>query len=263
MTGALVPVLAHAGPGSTWQAMVVVAGFALTGVVLAAAFGFLRIESRTDLLMPLAGTAIASSVGVLAHMIISDVIGVGLPLAIIATVTVLLAALTPLDIRFPSPLSLGSIGVSVIACIVLYQPLTMALHPPADVVPLADDAAVVVAAPADGETIPSGTVALVLEVTGGSIGPGGIPLEDLGPDPEEAGAIVVAVEEVREDGAIGRRQLIESGFRETCTLEAPCDRVTYDVPMEPGHWEIVAEFTRGDGSPFAPQIRDRITVEVS
>lgn len=265
MTDLLVPVLAHAGPGSTWQAMVVVAGVLLTGVVLSAGIGWVLVERPGDLLVPLAGVGIASSLGVLAHEIISDAIGWGLPLAVVMLATLLLGALTPLDVRFPAPLPMGAIALAALACIFLYVPLTVALHPPPDFLPVVDDVEITIVEPADGAAIEAGDVEVVVEVTGGSVGPGGLTLEEVleDADPEEAGALVVSIEEVRDDGAPSQRDVIEAVYQESCTFEDPCDRVTFPVPFTPGTWTLSVEFTRADGFPFAPLVRDRITVEVS
>ena len=255
--------IAHAGPGSTWQAMIVVAGVMLTLIMLAASFGRLDIDKPGDLLVPLAGTAILSSVGVLGHMIISDGIGWGLPLAVISLAALLLSAFTKLDIRLPAPLPMGAIALSIVACIILYVPLTIALHPPADLLPLADDSEVLIDAPADGDTIEAGNLEVTVSVTGGSIGPQVLPLEELPVDPEEAGALAVALEEVRDDDAPSQQQLIEVDYGDGCTLDDPCETVTFDVPVEPGRWELTVEFTRGDGTPLAPFRRDSIEIEAS
>jgi hypothetical protein len=260
---ALLPPLAHAGPGSTWQAMVVVVGVVLAGVVLAAAFGRVRIEGPDDLLVPLAGAAIASSLGVIGHAVVSDAIGWGLPLAVVSLVALLLAAFTPLDLRLPGPLPMGAIAAAAVGGVVLYAPLTIALHPPPDVLPLAEDSEVTIVAPSDGGEVEAGNVEVVVAVSGGTIGPGGVPLEELPADPEEAGEVVVAVAQVQDDGSTAQQQRVAVDPGDDCTVAAPCDEVAFEVPLEPGSWELTVEFTRGDGTPLAPYVRDRITLEAS
>jgi hypothetical protein len=122
-------VVAHAGPGHTWQAMVVVASIALMGVLVAAAVGKLTMETPNDLVMPLAVIAIGSSLAPIASYWLSDAIGAALPLGVVAVVPLLLAVLTPLDIRFPAPLPMGAVTLAVVATIILFRPLTIALHP--------------------------------------------------------------------------------------------------------------------------------------
>lgn len=259
----LSPLIAHAGPGSTWQAMIVVAGVVLAGVVLVAGIGRISIEGPDDLLVPLAGAAIASSLGVIGHVVVSDGIGWGLPLAVVSLLTMLLAAFTRLDIRLPGPLPMGAIALAIVACVALYQPLTIALHPPPDILPLADDSSVSIVAPADGATVPSGDVEVVVEVAGGSIGPGGVPLEALPDDPEEAGTLAVAIEQVHDDDTPSQQRLVEVDYDETCTVDDPCERVTFTVPVEPGTWELTVDFNRGDGTALAPYVRDRRIFDAS
>jgi hypothetical protein len=251
--------LAHAGPGSTWQAMVVVASVVLAGALLLAVIGRLSIADRDDLLVPLAAAAIASSLGPLAHEWLSDGIGWALPLGVVSLLAILLGALTPLELRLPAPLAMGSIALAVVSSVLLYPTLTGALHPPGELLPLSDDSEVRIVVPADGEQVEAGPVSVVVEVAGGSIGPGQVPLADLPDDPEEAGDLAVAIEEVREDGGATQQQRIEVDYAEECTLAAPCDQVSFVVPAGPGTWQLTVDFTRGDGTPLAPFVRDRVT----
>jgi hypothetical protein len=262
-TGPSVPLLLHAGAGSTWQAMVVVVGVVLAGVVLAAAIGRITISSRDDLLLPVAGAAIASSLGAVAHELLSDAIGWALPLAVVSLVALLLAAFTPLELRFPSPLAMGAVAVTIVAIVLLYEPLTVALHPPAELLPLADDSEVSIVAPSDGAEVAAGPVAVVVEVTGGSIGPGGVPLAELPDDPEEAGALLVALVEVDEDGTLGDQTSIDPDTASSCTVAEPCEQVGFDVEVPAGTYRLIVEFVRGDGLPLAPFVRDQVTFSAS
>lgn len=246
----MLPLIAHAGPGSTWQAAVVVAGLALAICVMLAVAGRLPISSPQDLLVPLAASAIAASLGPLGHTFLSDVVGLGLPLAVVSLLALLLAALTPLELTPSSPLSLGSLALAAVSMYLLFTPLTVALHPPADLLPLADDAEVTIADPSDGATLEAGPVPVTVTVTGGSIGPVLTPPEELPPDPEEAGSLQVFVDgdpqEVDWDG--------------TCTVTDPCAQVDFEVEVPTGESQLAVEFVRGDGTPFAPLVIDRITV---
>ena len=246
----MLPLVAHAGPGSTWQAAVVVAGLALAICVMLAAAGRIPMSSPQDLLVPLAASAIAASLGPLGHAWISDVVGLGLPLAVVALLTLLLAALTPLELTPTSPLALGSLALAAVSMYLLFTPLTIALHPPPDMLPLADDAEVTIVEPADGATLDAGTVPVTVEVTGGSIGPVFTPLEELTLDPEVAGSLQVFVD--------GDRQ--EVAWDEACTVGDPCAQVDLEVEIPAGESQLAVEFVRGDGTPFAPLVIDRITV---
>ncbi len=244
------PLVAHAGPGSTWQAAVVVAGVALTICVLLAVAGRIPMSSPQDLLVPLAASAIAASLGPLGHTWISDVIGLGLPLAVVSLLALLLAALTPLDLTPASPLALGSLALAAVSMYLLYTPLTIALHPPPDMLPLADDAEVTIVEPTDGAALDAGPVPVTVEVSGGSIGPVFTPLEDLSLDPEEAGSLQVFVD--------GDRQ--EVAWDDACSVSDPCTRVDIEVEVPAGESQVAVEFVRGDGTPFAPLVIDRVTV---
>ncbi|MFO7960707.1 MAG: hypothetical protein R6U94_07165 [Nitriliruptoraceae bacterium] len=251
-------VLAHAGPGATWQAMIVAAAIVLGGVVLAAGIGLVGVRRPGDLVSPVAGAAIVAGLGVLASGLLSDWIGWGLPLAVVALATLLLGALTGVDLRFPAPLPMGALALAGVGAWLLSPPLTVALHPPPEVLPLSDDAALAIVTPAEGEEIPAGAVPLSVRVTGGSIGPGGASLDDLPDDPEEAGQLTVAIEEVRaDDGASPQRRLdIEVTG---CTVTDPCDEVGVELPVTAGTWRLTVDLQRGDGTPLAPPVRTHTT----
>ncbi len=247
----MIPLLAHAGPGSTWQAAVVVAAVALTLCVGLAAAGRLPMYEPADLLVPLAGSAILASLGPLAHTWLSDAIGWGIPLGVVALLALLLAVLTPLDLTPVSPLTLGAATLAAVSIFFLYQPLTIALHPPHDMLPLRDDSEVAVLTPEDGETVEAGEIRVEVEVTGGSVGPVVSDLQDLTLDPEEAGSLAVFVDGDRIDVAW-----------DGCTVAEPCSRVEFGVPVTAGERTIAVEFVRGDGTPFAPTVIDRVTIDV-
>ena len=91
------------------------------------------------------------------------------------------------------------------AAVLLYPTLTRELHPPIELLPLSDDSEVSITAPADGASVDAGAVEVVVAVTGGSIGPGDVPSGSRPADPEEAGALAVAVAPLGADGEPGTR----------------------------------------------------------
>ena len=249
-------VLAHAGPGSTWQAMVVVAGVVLTGVVLAAGIGWLEIRHPADLVAPLAATAVLASLGALGHEVISDGIGWGLPLAVVSMSTLLLGGVAGVELRFPAAVPMGTVALLGVSAWLLSAPLTVALHPPAEILPLSDDAELEILAPPEGAELAAGVVPLTVAVEGGSIGPGGAALSDLPEDPEEAGELTIALQEVRDDdGPAPQRRLDIEVVG--CTLAAPCREVTVEVAVPAGTWQVTVDLNRGDGTPLAPPVRAR------
>jgi len=247
----VIPLLAHAGPGSTWQAAVVVAAVALTICVGLAVAGRLPMHEPADLLVPLAGSAILASLGPLGHTWLSDAIGWGIPLGVVALLTLLLATVTPLDLAPTSPLTLGALTLAAVSIFMLYQPLTIALHPPPDMLPLRDDSEVAILTPEEGQTVEAGEIVVEVEVTGGSIGPVVSDLQDLTLDPEEAGSLAVYVDGDRMDAAW-----------DGCTIADPCSGIDLQVPVTSGERTIAVEFVRGDGTPFAPTVIDRVTIDV-
>lgn len=252
MTGALgtLPVtLAHAGPGSTWQAMVVVVSLGLALCVALATAGVLRMERPDDLVLPLAACAIAASLGTLADDWLSDWIGWAIPVGVAALAALLTAAFGPIELELRSPLPYATTALAAAGVWLFWQPLTMALHPPPELLPLSDDSEVTIVVPADGDTVPAGEVRVAVEVSGGSIGPGDVPLEELPADPEEAGGLTVT---------LGDRRL-EVVYDQTCTVDDPCTEVTFPVEVDPGEQRLTVEFTRGDGIPLAPFVADRVT----
>ena len=251
------PVVGHAGPGSTWQAMIVVAGVVLAAVVLGAGVGLLRIARPGDLLTPLAAATILASIGVLGHAVLSDWIGWGLPLAVVALATLALAATTGLDLRLPAPLPMGAIALAGVSMWALSAPLTIALHPPPEVLPRSGDASLTILTPDEDAEVPAGPVEVVIAVEGGSIGPGGAELDALPSDPEEAGELTLALARVAEDGTRRPQRRVDIEVA-GCTLAAPCQQVPVTVPVQPGTWELTVDLNRGDGTPLAPPVRARV-----
>jgi hypothetical protein len=249
----MAPVLAHAGPGSTWQAMLVVVSLGLVVVVVLAVLGRVVVDRLDDLVLPLAAVAIVSSLAPLADEWLSDWIGWAFPVGAVMLVALLLAATTPLELAPDGVLAYAAAGLAVAGAVVLHQPLTVAWHPPPELLPAQGDAQVAILAPSDGEALPAGATTVEVAVTGGSIGPGGLAFEDLPADAEEAGALDVTLDGDRVPVAIEQR----------CTRDEPCSRVSFPVELPAGEVRLRVEFTRGDGMPFAPANTDvaELTVE--
>jgi hypothetical protein len=248
-TASLPWVLAHAGPGATWQALLVVISLGCALLVALAALGVMKVRSFDDLILPLAGVAIASSLAPLGGEWLSDWIGWAFPLGIAMLAALLLAALTSLQLTLTSPLTWGAVAVGAVAAWLQYVPLTIAWHPAPDLLPLADDSEITILSPTDGEVLDGPVVTIEVTVTGGSIGPGGVPLEQLPSDPEEAGTIAVFV-----DG-----QRVNVALDQTCTVSEPCTSVSFTLELPQGEHDLIVEFTRGDGVPLAPTVFDRVT----
>ncbi len=243
-------ILAHAGAGATWQAMLTVASLALVVVFVLVLIGKITLDGADDLVMPLAAVVIVSSAAPLGSYILSDWVGWAFPLGVVTLVTLLLAAFTPVRISFREPPAYGAIALAIFGAITLYLPITRAWHP-VEFLPLADDAIVSVELP-DGTQAVDGRLLVAVSVEGGSFG-GQEPSPDrVTDDPEEAGILNVRVNEAT----------VEVDFLETCTIDAPCTEVTFHLDVAPGQHSLWAELVRGDGMPFAPAIYDRAVFDI-
>jgi hypothetical protein len=245
--------LAHAGAGSTWQAMVSVVALGLVVVVALAAAGRLELRAPGDLVLPLAAVAILSSLAPLGDRWLSDWIGWAFPLGVVALLGILLAAFTPLRLAADGVLLYVVIGLGVAGAIVLYRPLTIAWHPPADMLPDPGAATIAILEPEEDSPVPAGETTVEVTVDGGSIGPGGVPFEELSADHTEAGALGVEV--------AGERVPVD--LDQACTQDDPCERVSFPVELPAGdEVALRVEFLRGDGMPFGPPVFDRVELLV-
>jgi hypothetical protein len=247
------PILAHAGEGATWQALVVVFSLGLVVVFALHVLGRIHLGGADDLVLPLAGVAIASSLAPLGSYFLSDWVGWALPIGVVALVAVLLAALTSFDLSASSPFTYGAVAIGAIAAFTLYQPITVAWHPPPDFLPLADDVEVTIVSPDDGGEVLAGEVEVTVSIEGGSVQPELLTEGELPADPEESGNLAVAV-----DG-----EVVTPEFAETCTVDAPCSEVTFTLDVEPGDRVVAVEYRRGDGVPMTPLVTDRVAFTAS
>jgi hypothetical protein len=247
-------VLAHAGEGASWQSLLVVGSLGLVVVFVLAVAGRVSMARPDDLVLPLAGVAIASSLAPVASGLLSDWVGWAFPAGVVALVAIVLAALTPLELSPTSPVTYGAVALALICGFLLYTPITRAWHPPPEYLPLADDVEVSIVDPADGAEVAAGEVEVTVAVTGGSVQSELVELERLSSDPEEAGQLAVAV-----DG-----EVLEPSFAEDCRVDSPCDEVTFPIiTVEPGEHRLVVEFRRGDGAPMTPLVTDSVTFTAS
>lgn len=245
--------LAHAGAGSTWQAMVTVVALGLVLVAVLAALDRIELAAPGDLILPLAAVAILSSLAPLGDRWLSDWIGWAFPVGVVALLALLLAALTPLELSPGGVLSYVALGLAVAGAILLYRPLTVAWHPAPDYLPEPGGARIEIVEPADGAEVETGQTRVEVAVVDGSIGPGGIPFEDLGADQAEAGFLEVLV--------AGERVAVE--LDQDCTQADPCERASFPVDLPAGDEVAVrVEFLRGDGMPFSPSVSDRVELDV-
>lgn len=252
MTG-LPLVLAHAGPGATWQALLVAFSLGLVVVFVLVLIGKVEVERPDDLVVPLGMIAVGTSLAPLGSAVLSDWVGWAFPIGCVMLVALVLTALTPLELGVRDAPTYGAVAIAAILGVALYQPITIAWHPPPEFLPLADDVTITVSDPADGGSVPAGEVTVTVTVDGGSLADELVPFEQVPADPEEAGTLAVAL-----DGS-----LVDIDLGDGCPPSDPCTEVSFAVEVDPGEHTLSLEFRRGDGTSFTPLVTDRIAFTAS
>lgn len=244
--------LAHAGEGATWQALLTTASLGLAGLFLLVVIGRIRIREPGDLTLPLAGVAIIASAAPIGSFLLSDWVGWAFPVGAVALLALLVTAFTDLRLTATAPTTHAAVAVAAVAAVTLYAPLTLAWHPPVTYLPASDDAAIRIVAPDDGTAVPEGRVKVEVEMTGATIGPPALPPEQIPSDPETLGRLRVYLDD----------ELVQPRLIETCAVRQPCTSVSFDADLEPGEHELLIEYVRNDGMPLAPTVFTTTTFTV-
>lgn len=247
--------LAHAGEGATWQALLALLSFGLVAVVLLATFRVITIDGPGDLILPLAGAAILASLSGATAELFSDTVGWAFPVGVVALVALLAAALTRLDLSLTSPLLIGAVVIGAVGALVLQGPITRAWHPSEELqVAAVDDLEITITSPQDGATVPAGTVEVVVQVTGGTLGDGPVEPSAAPEDPEEGVVVNLSILGTSTATLVGDPV-------EDCS--DGCDEATYEVTIdEPGEWDIYVEALTAASQVFGVTPTDRVTITV-
>jgi hypothetical protein len=243
-------VLAHAGEGATWQALLTLLAMGLAGVVLLTVFGAVRIGEPGDLVLPLAGTAVLASLSGATSEVLSDWVGWWFPIGVVALLALVVAATTPLDLTLRTPLFYGAVAIAVMAAFVLHTTIERAWHPlPA---PMAAAAPVgrlevTIVAPEDRATVPAGEIELVVAVTGGTIGDGFLPdaerVDGAVGDPQELVVVRIFLDGLQ----------VLNGTAPVAPVEAcggGCAEATYRLEVTPGEHSLLVDVMTADGRVF-------------
>lgn len=254
-------ILAHAGAGATWQALLVLVAFGMVAVFVLAVLGRVPLEEPGDLVLPLAATAVLASLSGATNAVLSDWVGWWAPIGATALVALLVATFTRLSLAPAAPLTWGAVVVALVAAFLLHGSLEDAWHPrPADGLER-DDVAVSIVSPAEGEALAVGDTDLVVAVEGGTIGAATTPAAEQSGDAEELGMVRVFVDGAQVTGPGGD----PVGPREECS--GGCRQATYPITLDRGTHVISIEFVTATGESFrtnagaAPTV-DILTIEV-
>ena len=122
--------LAHGGPGASWQAIVTIVCLGLAVLFVTVVAGWFEAARLDDLLLPVAAIVIIAGLGTGLSETVSDWVGWALPIGIVALAALVVHATTGRPLGWRSPLTWVAVVVAVVGAIVLVGPLTDALHPP-------------------------------------------------------------------------------------------------------------------------------------
>lgn len=237
-------VLAHAGEGATWQALLTLLSLGLVVVFVLVLVGRLRMQQPDDLVLPLAGVAILASLSGAVSSTLSDWVGWAFPVGATVLVALVLAAVTKSSLSWTTPLTLGTVAVAAVAAFALHDPIVRAWHPVAFA--STDEVAVTILQPEDGDVVTTGTVDVTVAVEGDwQIGV-----------PNASGE------------RLGVMRIFLDGFEtdrvnpvENCT--AGCSVATFPVELEePGEVRLQVEFVALDGTQFVSTTFDSVTLTV-
>ncbi len=252
--------LAHAGAGATWQAMLVLLSVGAIVVLGLAVAGVVTVDEPGDLVLPLAGSAVLASLSGATSSLLSDWVGWAFPLGLAALAALVLATTTSWTLSPRSPLVIGAVVVGLVAAVTLHTRIEDSWHPTGTGVGAAwTDAELTLVSPTDGDAVAIGEVDVVVAVTGGSIGPGGgaDAAQAGGGDPEEFGMVRVFV-----DGRLATGPDDDPvAPREDCARG--CAEATYPVELERGQHVLSLEFLSADGQSFDTPPGPRPTVQIA
>ena len=111
--------LAHAGEGATWQALLTVVSAGLLVLFVMAVVGQLQLETPGDLTLPLAAVAVIASLAPVAGDPISDAAPWAVPAGAVLLVALFVAGATSRELTVRSPRAIGTVVVAVVASLAI------------------------------------------------------------------------------------------------------------------------------------------------
>lgn len=245
--------IAHAGAGATWQAMVTLVSFGLVGVLLGVVTGRIRLDEPGDLVLPVAATAVLASLSGATNAFLSDWIGWWAPIGAVALVAIALHTFTAVELTPRSPVTIASAVIAIVAAVALHTPLEDAWHPVVTGMQR-DDVAIEITTPKDGSDIPLGATTVTVEVTGGTIGANSTSSRP--DDPEEAGIVHVFVDGILATNDASRPLPPREDCSDLCTT------ATWDIDLDRGSHVISVEFLSANLESFTTTVAGSPTVDL-
>lgn len=125
----MTPVLAHAGEGATWQALLTVVSAGLLVLFVMALAGRLQLGTPGDLTLPIAAVAVIASLAPVAGDPISDAAPWAVPAGAVLLTALVVAATTTRRLTVRSPLAIGAVVLAAVASLALAPALVDAWYP--------------------------------------------------------------------------------------------------------------------------------------
>jgi hypothetical protein len=122
-------IIAHAGEGATWQALLTVVSAGLAVVFVMAVVGELTLDSPGDLTLPLAAVAVVASLAPVGGDVISDAAPWLAPVGGVVLVALLVAAGTDRELTPRSSLAIATVVAAVAVSLALAPTLVDAWYP--------------------------------------------------------------------------------------------------------------------------------------
>lgn len=121
--------LAHAGEGATWQALLTVVSAGLLVLFVMALVGRLTLETPGDLTLPIASVAVIASLAPVAGDPISDAAPWAVPAGAVLLLSLVGAATTSRELTPRSPLTVATVVLAIVASLALAPTLVDAWYP--------------------------------------------------------------------------------------------------------------------------------------
>jgi hypothetical protein len=122
-------VLAHAGEGASWQALLTVISAGLLIVFVLAGIGRLRLQGPGDLTVPIASVAVLGSLAPIGGDPVSDAAPWAVPGGVVLLASLIVAATTSRELTPRSPLAIGTVVLAIVASLALAPILVDAWYP--------------------------------------------------------------------------------------------------------------------------------------